>query len=614
MPKQTEKVILAIILLFGAVLRIYNYWDFSLSNDELSALARLNFISFNDLIQNGVRIDGHPPAAQIILYYITKLFGNSVAVIRFPFLLAGIASIYFMYKVGKEWVSSSTGMLAAATFATLSFPILYSRIARPYALGMLFCLMAMAYWIRIVKNKGETKDFVLLALALALCAYSHYFSAMVAAILALTGTFLITGKNLKAYLLALVGAFILFVPYVPIFLHQLGLGGVGQWLGPPQNDWLFGHINYIFNDSWLVQILILATGVSGFILFRSKKSLYKNALPLLLFLIPFLIGFLYSKYVDPVLQHSTLLFSFPFLLVFVFSGWDDTKPKITAWAVGILIALISFSTIVEKRFYNTDHFGVFKELAEHLIEWNRESNKDALLIGDFNYPFYLHYYTDRIEPTKLDLYRTTDEKGLASLKSLVNESEKEFLIYGWSTVNQSPEVEAIIQERFPIEINRQTYFNSEIVRFQKGELKAVDEEFPFEKTEFWNCDPAAIREDSLGQMFILISNDNPYGPTYTASVSALEQSGFNEIFVRVNCTNIADDSTLQMVYEQLNENGGYSWESDEFKLQFQSAGPTWGIFQYSLKASLSENDVIKIYPWLPDGGNVELKSMSVSFR
>jgi len=64
---KTEKVILAFILFLGAFLRIYNYWDFSLSNDELSALARLDFTSFSDLIQNGVRIDGHPAAAQALL-------------------------------------------------------------------------------------------------------------------------------------------------------------------------------------------------------------------------------------------------------------------------------------------------------------------------------------------------------------------------------------------------------------------------------------------------------------------------------------------------------------------------------------------------------------------
>ncbi|MGB0369393.1 MAG: glycosyltransferase family 39 protein, partial [Flavobacteriales bacterium] len=166
---KTEKVILAVILFIGAALRIYNYWDFSLSNDELSALARLNFNSFSELLHKGIKIDGHPPAAQVILYYTTKVFGNSVAVVRFPFVLAGILAIYYMYQLAKEWISSSAGLLSAALFASLSFPILYSRIARPYALGMLFVLMAATYWIRILKEKGTTKDFILLAISLTLC-------------------------------------------------------------------------------------------------------------------------------------------------------------------------------------------------------------------------------------------------------------------------------------------------------------------------------------------------------------------------------------------------------------------------------------------------------------
>ncbi|MGB1317334.1 MAG: glycosyltransferase family 39 protein, partial [Flavobacteriales bacterium] len=427
---KTEKVILAAILFIGAALRIYNYWDFSLSNDELSALARLNFNSFSELLHKGIKIDGHPPAAQVILYYTTKVFGNSVAVVRFPFVLAGILAIYYMYQLAKEWISSSAGLLSAALFASLSFPILYSRIARPYALGMLFVLMAATYWIRILKEKGTTKDFILLAISLTLCAYSHYFSAMVATILAISGTFIVKGENLKKYLVALVVSFILYLPYIPFFLYQLSVGGVGQWLGTPENDWLFEHIDYVFNHSWLVKIPVLVIAILGFALFNPKKSFFRNVLPFILFFLPFLIGFLYSKNINPVLQHSTLLFSFPFLLVFAFSGWEDAKPRITVYMTTLLLLLSLGSTTVEKRFFQTNYFGVFKEIAENLIEWKNESKNDALLIGDFNYTICLHYYTDKIEPLKLDLYRTTNENGPARLKALVENSDKEYLIYG----------------------------------------------------------------------------------------------------------------------------------------------------------------------------------------
>jgi len=611
---KTEKVILAIILFVGAALRIYNFWDFSLSNDELSALARLNFDSFSDLIMNGVRIDGHPPAAQIILWYMTNWFGSGVFVVRLPFVIAGIASVYFMFRLGKEWVSRSAGLLAAAVFAALQFPILYSQIARPYALGMLFALMAATFWIRIVKGNHKTSNYFWLAFSLALCAYSHYFAALVAVILAITGTFLIKGRSLKLYLFALIGAFLLFLPYIPIFLHQLGLGGVGQWLGPPENDWIWQHIYYVFNESFVVLSSTIVIALMGFFVFKPKISFLTNILPLFLFLVPFLVGFFYSRNVNPVLQNSTLLFSFPFLLVFIFSGWDDEKEKLTKIALGILLTITLFSTVVEKQFYQTNHFGVFKELGQHIVDWNHEAKNDALLIGDFNFPFYIDYYTEKLEPTELDLYRTTDETGLAELKSIVDTFSNEFLIYAWSTVNQAPEVEAIIQEKFPIEVKRETYFNSEAVMFKKGISEEPTIEFNFEKSDVWNFNPNGIQTDSLGNRSILISAENPYGPTFQIALSEISEKGITELVVRVECVETESENPLQMVFDQGNENGGYAWESDAFKLQLKNGGPNWSVFYYKLKESESESDVLKIYPWLPEGESIVISSMEIFLK
>jgi len=611
---KTEKVILAFILFLGAVLRIYNFWDFSLSNDELSALARLNFDSFSDLIMNGVRIDGHPAAAQVILWYMTSWFGNGVFVVRLPFVIAGILSVYFMFRLAKEWISTSAGLLSAAAFATLEFPLLYSQIARPYALGMLFTLMAATFWIRIVKQNQKPSDFVWLGISLALCAYSHYFAALTAAILALSGIFLIKGKNLKLYLLALVGAFLLYLPYIPIFLHQLSLGGVGQWLGPPENSWILKHIHYVFNDSAFVILAVLALGITGLIIFKPRISFIQNILPFLLFLTPFLVGFIYSRNINPVLQDSTLLFSFPFLLVFVFSGWNEGKEKLTYAATGILLSITLFSTTVEKRFHQTDHFGVFKELAEHIVEWNAEVEHKALLIGDFNFPFYIDYYIEKQEPTKLALYRTTDETGLAELKSMVDTSRKEFLIYAWSTVNQAPEVEAIITEKFPIEVKRETYFNSEAVMFKKGEKEEPTYRFKFEKTDIWNLNPDAIQTDSSGTRSVLISPENLYGPTLQIALSELIAKGFTELTVRVECAENDAENPLQMVFDQGNEKGNYAWESDAFKLQYKKGDPNWGVFYYKLKDAQTEVDVLKIYPWLSEGESVRLTTMELRFR
>ncbi|MDP6909183.1 MAG: glycosyltransferase family 39 protein, partial [Flavobacteriales bacterium] len=538
-------------------------------------------------------------------------FGTSVAIVRLPFVLAGIAAIYFVFRLGKDWVSTSTGLLSAACFAILIFPLLYSRIARPYALGMLFSVMATSYWIRIVKDQYSFKGLVWLAISLALCTYTHYFCGLVAAVLAITGTFIIKGRTLKSYVLVLAGAFVLFLPHIPIFLHQLSLGGIGQWLGPPENDWLWQHVKYVFNDSWIVLTVVITSSIIGFLVHRPKWNSQNILLPLVLFLLPFAIGFSYSKWINPVMQNSTLLFSFPFLLILFFSGWRDTKPLLTKVMAAIVIIILMLSTLIDKQFFKTNHFGVFKEVAENFVEWNEGIEHETLLVGDFNHPFYIHYYLDKLGDIKLDQYRTTDDYGLIRLKGLVESKPGEHLIYGWSTVNQLAEVECIIKEIFPEEIKRESYFNSETVLFKRGDSPTPDHIFKFEKNERWNFSQNAVVEDSLNGKSILISSENPYGPSVTLRVSELESQGFTELVVRVECQVSDNNSALQMVYEQANEDGGYAWESDRFSKQFDIDGPKWGVFHYELKPSVSEADVLKIYPWLPEGNPAVLTTMQI---
>lgn len=609
-----EKVVLVLILLVAAALRIYDFWDFSLSNDELSALARLNFDSFRNLIMEGVRIDGHPPAAQVILWLMTNCFGDSVFVVRFPFVLAGILAVFFVFRTAQEWISTSAGLLTSTVFTGLAFPILYSRIARPYALGMLFVAMASFFWIRILKKKGKTSDHIGLAISFALCAYSHYFAGLVAALLAAYGLLFVRGSIFKKYFLSLAGSFLLFAPYLPVFQYQLNKGGVGEWLGPPENDWLWQHIDYAFNESVFVLILVLAAGVAGFIVTKTQKSFIQNGLPLLLFVSPFLVGFMYSKYVNPVLQNSTLLFSFPFLLVFIFSGWENSKKQIANVVSVFLLISISFSTIAEKKFYQTDQFGVFKELAQHVSDWNNEVDRKALLIGDYNAPFYFHYYLDRIDSLEMSLYRVTDEKGMVTLKSIIDTSNTKYLIYSWSTVNQAPEVEEIIKHKYPSELKRQTYFNSEAVMFTKGEQPKANAFLDFTKTETWNLNLEKVTVDSIGHKRILIDAESPFGPTFHADVDKLNSQGVTTISILLECSQLSDSTEIQLVYEQENDAGRYSWESDVFRRQFSTDGPNWGVFDYQLKLTEDTLGVLKVYPWSPKGEAFELSKMEIRFR
>ena len=95
--KFTNKTILLLILIVASALRIYNIFSIPFSHDEFSALSRLNFNSFSELIAKGVKIDGHPALVQVFLYY---WMGSKVAFPgnRNPFCIAYLFNLERMVQ------------------------------------------------------------------------------------------------------------------------------------------------------------------------------------------------------------------------------------------------------------------------------------------------------------------------------------------------------------------------------------------------------------------------------------------------------------------------------------------------------------------------------------
>ena len=91
----TDTILLGIIILTGGILRFYHYDLLPYSYDEFSALFRTRFDNFRDLIHYGVvTTDTHPAGIQVFMYYWVKLFGEGEMMVKLPFMLAGLGSIY----------------------------------------------------------------------------------------------------------------------------------------------------------------------------------------------------------------------------------------------------------------------------------------------------------------------------------------------------------------------------------------------------------------------------------------------------------------------------------------------------------------------------------------
>ena len=187
---QKENTFFYLILFIASVLRIYNYYNWSFTHDELGAFVRLNYSSFSELIREGVQNhDTHPAFVQLFLWAWTKIFGLSELSVRFPFVIAGIGSVILTYRIAKKWFGFASACFSSLTIALLGFPILYSQLACPYSFGLFFSLLAVWCWTNLLfsDNKKIYHKAVCYGIATVLCMLTHYFAFFFAMIVAATG-------------------------------------------------------------------------------------------------------------------------------------------------------------------------------------------------------------------------------------------------------------------------------------------------------------------------------------------------------------------------------------------------------------------------------------------
>src|SRR5688572_14949900 len=98
MQTLKRNIDLILILLIGFALRFSVSITHSYTNDELSAINRLRYDSFSELIDKGVKSgDMHPAGVQVFEKIWASLFGTSELALRLPFVLCGVASIAVIF-------------------------------------------------------------------------------------------------------------------------------------------------------------------------------------------------------------------------------------------------------------------------------------------------------------------------------------------------------------------------------------------------------------------------------------------------------------------------------------------------------------------------------------
>ncbi len=414
---------LLLLLVVQACVLFYNYTGIPFYHDELSAIERCKFDGFMDLIRNGVMVDGHPAGVHLFLWSLIQIFGIHEWILKLPFVLAGIGSLFFLYRISETIFSKYAAIASGILFIFLAYYISQMIVVRPYSPGLFFALGTFYFAFRLKYAPYNKMRHVLLGLFTVGAMYSHYFSFLqVILIWIIVFAFNRHRLYMRYYLLTFAGSIVCFLPHAFITYTQLGMGGLG-WLGPPEPSFFIGFFFEYFNSSLIITVLCSALFILTFFVKKPRK---KNKLSLLLlFALPCLVIYFYSVTFAPVLQAPALYFCTPFLLIFIGCGVDIFgKRKLIKILVLLLIAGCSmYGFLLEKQYYILRDYQPIEKFVINGGNFEKKSPDSKILFiwkGNSNYiGYYLrkHHFEGRIIVT--DTLRNMGHIDLSAYDELV---------------------------------------------------------------------------------------------------------------------------------------------------------------------------------------------------
>lgn len=616
------------ILVLGIILRFWNFSELPFTHDEFSALDRLHFDSFSELIAKGVKIDAHPAGVHVFMYYWVQLFGFSEIAVKFPFILMGIGSIYLIYNIGKSWFNSSVGLISAAFMATMQFPIMYSQIARPYISGMFLCLLMVVYWSKIIKAPENNfwKNYIGFIASAALCAYNHHFSLLFAAVVGVSGVFFIPKKYLIKYVLSGVAIFILYLPHLSIFFYQLHIGGVGSWLGKPEPDFLIEFIKHLFHFSPIIYLLVIVMITGGIYLNKERKISKYFVLSVIWFVLPFLIGYYYSLYHDAVLQYSVLIFSFPFFFFILFSFVPKLPIKILFPVIILISVLNSYSLIFERAHYKLFYQNRFMQFLVDTQQKVDELGKENCTVLLVNHARINEYYVDKLDFNFnyfnfLERGKEVNYKDLSKVVEYLKGAKTDYFIYG-GVAYAPEEIHSMIKEFYPALVHQKNYYASKLEVFSKEKL--TEDEYCYSNildfetiNSNWNYNQDKVMEDAFSDShFLLIDSLSEYVTEHKILLNKfdLTPNDVIDLSVKVYFPQEVKETVLVGTIEQ--NDSTHSWKGAvpaKFNLQERE----WQTMHLSIdirKVDLSIPNLLKVYFWNKDKINFKIDDFSVKIR
>lgn len=351
---------LAAVLAAAAALRLQHLDAESVWLDEAFSIQIARTTLSNIVVETGH--DVHPPLHYFLLYVWESLFGGTAWVARLLSVCCSLGTIAAAYLVAARLRDRTTGLVTAALLACSVFQIEFAQEARMYALLALLSTLSTYAFIRLV-DESSPRVFAGYAIVTSLMFYTHAYASFVIAgqaaslaIVALRDRAAATTAATR-WVLALIGVFAAFLPWLAIFLWQFSSVQRGFWIPEPTwSGWTSPFIAYAGSPDALWLLGPLAIAGAGSMAFR-RGSPTTNRSPLVFVgpwvAAPILLPLALSRISAPIfLAKYTIAASVPFAML---AAEAIVRLPWTAVRAALVAAAIALSVSPLRAYYGTAH-------------------------------------------------------------------------------------------------------------------------------------------------------------------------------------------------------------------------------------------------------------------
>ena len=354
---QKKRFILPLILLLAFTIRLIGILSRPIWYDESFAILFSEkgpgAMLYGTLTSTGAgAADIHPLGYYTLLWLWMQAFGQSLTAVRILSILAGVATVGFVYHLTCELFNERLAALASIFVALAPFQVHYSQEIRMYSFLALWLMLATYAYVRGAKGAG-TKWWIIFAVSAALSQHTHNLAAFYLVPLAATPLLHRNRKALRSVILSGLGALLLYLPWLLQLPSQLTKVSTAYWVERPGLEKIFTLLLvYVTNlplpDNLLFVGLFIALAVTSIGLVQTFRRANRNRNALWLFYLAFappVLLFLVSQWVPVYIERALLPSGVIFCLWLAWALFDTTLPApirnglLALLAVGVAMGL-----------------------------------------------------------------------------------------------------------------------------------------------------------------------------------------------------------------------------------------------------------------------------------